>query len=135
VLGLGLTTPHLKKQFLMKYYAGPRTWTEYLERCMQRKMGMRFGTWNVRFPCRTGSLTTVARKIAKYRSRMMRWTGHVTCMGRRGMHKRFWWVRQKERDQCNTRCKWVDSRKIDLQGGVLWTGFIRLRIGTIGELL
>jgi hypothetical protein len=30
-------------------------------------MDMRFGTWNVRSPCREGSLTVVARERAKYK--------------------------------------------------------------------
>jgi hypothetical protein len=29
-------------------------------------MDMRFGIWNVRSPCRAGSLITVARELAKY---------------------------------------------------------------------
>jgi len=29
-------------------------------------MDMRFGTWNVRSLCRTGSLKTVTNKLAKY---------------------------------------------------------------------
>jgi hypothetical protein len=31
-------------------------------------------------------------------SRRMRWAGHVTRMGRRGMHIGYWWGSQKERD-------------------------------------
>jgi hypothetical protein len=31
-------------------------------------MGMEYGTWNVRSLCRSGSLKTVAREIAKYMS-------------------------------------------------------------------
>jgi exonuclease III len=32
---------------------------------MQREMDMRFGTWNVKSLYRAGSLTTVARELAK----------------------------------------------------------------------
>jgi hypothetical protein len=36
-----------------------------------------------------------------------------------------------------TRCRWVDNIKLDLgeKGWVVWTGLIRLRIGTGGDLL
>jgi hypothetical protein len=37
--------------------------------------------------------------IRMIKSRRMRWTGHVTRMGRRGMHLGYWWESQKERDQ------------------------------------
>jgi hypothetical protein len=45
-LGVGLVTPHRKTQLVVKSYAGPRIWTDYLERHSQRKTDMRFGTWN-----------------------------------------------------------------------------------------
>jgi len=31
----------------MKCYSGPQTWMDSLEQHRQRKMDMRFGTWNV----------------------------------------------------------------------------------------
>jgi hypothetical protein len=37
--------------------------------------------------------------IRMIKSRRMRWAGHVARMGRRGMHKGYWWESQKERDQ------------------------------------
>jgi hypothetical protein len=36
--------------------------------------------------------------IRKMKSRRMRWAGHVAQMGRRGMHIRYWWECEKERD-------------------------------------
>jgi hypothetical protein len=36
--------------------------------------------------------------IRMIKSRRMRWAGHVTRMGRRGMHIGYWWEIQKERD-------------------------------------
>jgi hypothetical protein len=33
------------------------------------------------------------------KSRIMRYAGHVTRMGRRGMHVGYWWESQKESDQ------------------------------------
>jgi hypothetical protein len=47
---------HKKKQSLTKSYTGPRT--DSLELPTQRKVGVRFGTWNVRSPYRLGLLTT-----------------------------------------------------------------------------
>jgi hypothetical protein len=41
-------------------------------------MDMRFGIWNIRSMYRAGSLRTVAEEISKYKSRRMRWAGHVT---------------------------------------------------------
>jgi hypothetical protein len=41
-LGLGLTTLHVKKQFVTKYYAGLRNWTDSLERRKQKKC-----TWHL----------------------------------------------------------------------------------------
>jgi hypothetical protein len=35
--------------------------------------------------------------IRMIKSKRMRWAGHVTRMGRRGMHKGYSWERQKER--------------------------------------
>ena len=45
----------------------PRTWTDTLVQPKQQKMDMRFGTWNVRNLYRTGSLTTAARELARYK--------------------------------------------------------------------
>jgi hypothetical protein len=36
--------------------------------------------------------------IRVIKSRRMRWAGHVARLGRRGMHKGYWWEIQKERD-------------------------------------
>jgi hypothetical protein len=36
--------------------------------------------------------------ISMIKSRRMRWAGHVARMGERGMHRGYWWERQKERD-------------------------------------
>jgi hypothetical protein len=50
-----------------KCYKGPPNWTDTLERPKARKMGMRFGTWNVRSLYRSGSLKTVSGELAKYK--------------------------------------------------------------------
>jgi hypothetical protein len=46
----------------------------------------------------------------------MRWAGHVTHMGRRGMDIEFWWETKKERKPMGRpTCKWVDNIKMDLR--------------------
>jgi hypothetical protein len=60
---MGLTTPHLKKnQSVTKCYTGPQTWTASLKRPKQRKIGIRFGTWNARSLYRAGSLAALGRE-------------------------------------------------------------------------
>lgn len=49
----------------MKYYSGPRTWTNSLERPKQWKMDMRSGTWNDKILYKAGLLKTGASEIAK----------------------------------------------------------------------
>jgi hypothetical protein len=58
---------HHQRKHVTKCYKGPRNWTGTLERPKARKMGMRFGTWNVRSLCRSGSLKTVSGEVAKYK--------------------------------------------------------------------
>jgi hypothetical protein len=36
--------------------------------------------------------------IGMIKSRRIGWAWHVECMGRRGMHLKFWWESQNERD-------------------------------------
>jgi hypothetical protein len=36
--------------------------------------------------------------IRMIKSRRMRWVGHIARMGRRGLHRGYWWEIQKERD-------------------------------------
>jgi hypothetical protein len=64
---------------------------------------------------------------------MMRWAGHVARMGRKGMHIRYWWESQTERDHYEdqdagewTILKWILER----QDGVVWSASMWLRIGT-----
>jgi len=45
----------------------PRTWSDTLVRPKKRKIDMRFVTWNVRSLYRTGSLTSAARELARYK--------------------------------------------------------------------
>jgi hypothetical protein len=66
-LGVELTTPRPKKNNLVtKCYKGPRTLTDSLDkRPKLKKIGMRFGTWNIRSMYRAGS---VAKEISKFMS-------------------------------------------------------------------
>jgi hypothetical protein len=61
------------------------------------------------------------------KSRKMRRTGQVTCMGTRGIRTRFWWESQKEIDQQENVdvgggiiIKWV----LEKDDGVVWIGLI-----------
>jgi len=45
----------------------PRAWTDPLVRPQQWKGDVRFGAWNVRTLCRSGSVTTVARELARHK--------------------------------------------------------------------
>jgi hypothetical protein len=52
----------------MKPNMKPQNWMDSLDkRPKQKKMDMRFGTWNVRSMYRAGSLRTVAQEISKYK--------------------------------------------------------------------
>jgi hypothetical protein len=51
----------------------------------------------------------------------IRWTGHIAQMGRKGMHIRFWWGRQNERETTKPRRRWDDNIEMDLRE-IGWTG-------------
>jgi hypothetical protein len=65
-LGAGLITPQRKnKSDCYKCQTGPQTLTIFfLERRKQRKMGMRYCTYNIRSLWRLSSLTTAVREKA-----------------------------------------------------------------------
>ena len=72
------------------------------------------------------------------KSRRMRWTGHVTCMGIGEVYTGFWWGNLKERDILDDPgvdgriiLRWI-FRKCD-EGA--WSGESWLRIGTGGGYL
>jgi hypothetical protein len=60
-------TPHHKKYHITNHSERHWTWTDPLLQIKQRKKDMRFGTWNVRKLYRSGSLTTPARELARYK--------------------------------------------------------------------
>jgi hypothetical protein len=73
------------------------------------------------------------RIIRMIKSKRIRWAGHVAHMGRRGMHIRIWWERQKERDHYQdvyVGGRIILRRILERKDGVVWTGLIWLRIGT-----
>jgi hypothetical protein len=63
-----LTTPHSKKLALLRKRTHvPWARTDPSVRPEQWKGKMRFGTWNVRSLYREGSITAVARELARYK--------------------------------------------------------------------
>jgi hypothetical protein len=65
------------------------------------------------------------------KSRKMGWARNIARIGRRGMYIGFWWKTQKEGER--PRRRWENNIKMVLRwGGVVWTGFMWLRIGTSG---
>ena len=62
-----LTTSHWRNKGVQKSHTGPRNWADNLERPWQRKMDMRFGTWNVRSLCRAGALGLVTSGLDRCR--------------------------------------------------------------------
>jgi hypothetical protein len=81
------------------------------------------------------SLPSIIRIIKSWR---MKWVGHVARRGRRGTRIDYWWESQRERDQLEDQdvggwiiLGWILER----WDGVMLTALVRLRIGTVGELL
>jgi hypothetical protein len=66
---VGLKIPrHSKNKLVMKILRKSRTWTDSLDkRPKEKKMDIRFGTWNVRSMYRAGSLRAVGELISKYK--------------------------------------------------------------------
>jgi hypothetical protein len=55
------------------------------------------------------------------KTRMMRWVGHVTRMGRRGNIYVIGGKARRKRPLGRPRCRWGDTIKMDL-GGIGWGG-------------
>ena len=62
-----MITHHRKKYHNTNHSKRHQTQTDPLVRTKQWKKDMRFGTWNVRKLDRSGSLTTAARELARYK--------------------------------------------------------------------
>jgi hypothetical protein len=72
------------------------------------------------------------------KSRGMRWAGHVVYMGKkRNAYRILVGKPEGQRPLGRPRCRWKDNIQMDLReyDGVVWTGFIWLRVGTGGRLL
>jgi hypothetical protein len=66
--------------------------------------------------------------IRMIKSRKMRWTGHVENTVRRGIHTRFWWESQKERDPLGKpRCTRKDNINTNLKD-TGWGGMDCIRL-------
>jgi hypothetical protein len=66
---VGITTPDCKNELVMKILKKPWIWTDSVDKLpKQKKMDVRFGTWNVRSIYRAGLLRAVVEDISKYKS-------------------------------------------------------------------
>jgi hypothetical protein len=65
---VGLTTPPPKNKPVTKVNKKTRIWTDSSDKGPKpKKMGMKFGTWNVRSMYRAGLLRAVGEQISKYK--------------------------------------------------------------------
>jgi hypothetical protein len=74
-----LTRSHWKNIFAQKHHTGFRNSTYNLERPLERKMDLIFGTWNFRSLYRAGALWSVTSEIEKYRMDLLKevkWEGN-----------------------------------------------------------
>jgi hypothetical protein len=72
------------------------------------------------------------------KSRIMKWAGHVVCLGkRRGVYKVLVGKPERKRPLGRPRRRWEDNIKTYLQevGCGVWTGSSWLMIGTVGRHL
>jgi hypothetical protein len=62
--------------------------------------------------------------IEKIKSRRMRWAGHVTQMGIKGMHIGLWWGKPEGKIPAGRpRCRWDSNIKINLKRNrIEWCG-------------
>jgi hypothetical protein len=78
------------------------------------------GGWRKLHNEKLHNLYTLPHKIRTIKSKRVRLVGHVSCMGRRGMHIGYWWQSQKER---RPRRRWEDNIKMDLRE-IWWGGMV-----------
>jgi hypothetical protein len=75
------------------------------------------GGWRKLYNEELHNLYSSPSTIRIIKSMRMRWVGHEARMGRRGMHTRFWWENQRERDHYDEKdigqliiLKWILER-------------------------
>jgi hypothetical protein len=64
--GAKRSSPKKKKQLVTKCHRAPWNWTVSSERPRQRKMDVRFRTWDIRSRCRADPLKIEVSELAKY---------------------------------------------------------------------
>jgi len=106
-------------------------------RIFRPKMDEVTGEWRRLFKEELNDLYCSHNVVRVRKSRRMRWTEHVACMGeRRGVYRVLVGKPEGKRPLGRPRCKWKDNIKMDVQEvGGPWNGLIGLRIGTGGWLL
>jgi hypothetical protein len=107
-LGVGLTTPLRKNKLVTKIHKKPRTWTNsfdkrpYLNWMLRKILGLKrdevTGGWRKLHNEKLHNVYSSPNIIGIIKSRRMRRAGHVARMGRRQMHRGYWWESQKESD-------------------------------------
>jgi hypothetical protein len=84
------------------------------------------------------SLYSSPNIVRVFKSRKIRWVGHVARTGEgRGVYRVLVGKAEGKRPLEKARCRWEDNIKMDLReiGTDGRTGFVWLRIGSGGELL
>jgi hypothetical protein len=88
-----------------------------LTRIIEPKMGEIIGGWRKLHNEEHNNSHPSPHIRRMVKSRRTRWEGYVSCMERRGMHTRFWWERQKEREYYKdlgidgrTILKWISDK-------------------------
>jgi hypothetical protein len=75
----------------------PRAWADSCAQPKQWTKDMRFGAWNVRSLCMSGSLPIVARKLGRYRLDLVVVVGQRRYCKSRGLYFFLWKRKRKSR--------------------------------------
>jgi hypothetical protein len=96
------------------------------------------GEWRKLHNGELHNLYTSPDIIRQIKSRRMRWTGHVACMGEgRNVYRVLVGKPKGNRPLGRRRSRWEDGNRMNLKevGWGVWSGFTWLWIGTAGGLL